>query len=78
MYFCTIKLSTSCGNAATMVAAAICPHSTCSYEMNWIADFNPKMINVVQQVGASITKRHATYRKLFDETKPFERAAMLK
>jgi len=48
------------------------------YEMNWIADFNPKMINVVQQVGASITKRHATYRKLFDETKPFERAAMLK
>jgi len=48
------------------------------YEMNWIADFNPKMINVVQQVGASITKRHATYRKLFDETQPFERAAMLK
>lgn len=49
-----------------------------SYEMNWIADFNPKMINVVQQVGADITKRHATYRKLFDETKPFERAPMLK
>lgn len=48
------------------------------YEMNWIADFNPKMINVVQQVGASVSKRHATYRKLFDETKPFERAAMLK
>jgi len=48
------------------------------YEMNWIADFNPKMINVVQQVGASLTKKHATYRKLFDDTKPFERAPMLR
>lgn len=43
------------------------------YEMNWIADFNPKMINVVEQVGAQVSKRHATYRKLFDETKPFKR-----
>ncbi|MDQ2657846.1 MAG: hypothetical protein M3Y60_10530 [Bacteroidota bacterium] len=43
------------------------------YEMNWIGDFNPKMINVVEQVGAEISKRHATYRKLFDETKPFKR-----
>jgi len=48
------------------------------YEMNWIADFNPKMINVVQQVGAELTKKHATYRKLFDETKPFERSPMLR
>lgn len=43
------------------------------YEMNWIGDFNPKMINVVEQVGAEVSKRHATYRKLFDETKPFKR-----
>lgn len=43
------------------------------YEMNWIGDFNPKMINVVEQVGAEISKRHATYRKLFDESKPFRR-----
>jgi len=48
------------------------------YEMNWIGDFNPKMINVVEQVGASLTKKHATYRKLFDETKPFRRAPILK
>ena len=47
------------------------------YEMNWIGDFNPKMINVVEQVGAEECKRHATYRKLFDETKPFKRAPML-
>lgn len=48
------------------------------YEMNWIGDFNPKMINVVEQVGASISKRHITYRKLFDETKPFKRHPILR
>lgn len=47
------------------------------YEMNWIGDFNPKMINVVEQVGAEVSKRHATYRKLFDETKPFKRHPIL-
>lgn len=47
------------------------------YEMNWIGDFNPKMINVVEQVSADITKRHATYRKLFDETKPFKRSPII-
>ncbi|HEY0742885.1 MAG TPA: hypothetical protein VGD40_15550 [Chryseosolibacter sp.] len=44
------------------------------YEMNWIGDFNPRMINVVEQVGAEVCKRHATYRKLFDESKPFKRS----
>ena len=48
------------------------------YEMNWIGDFNPKMINVVHQVASTISKRHATYRKLFDETKPFKRSPILK
>lgn len=43
------------------------------YEMNWIGDFNPRMINVVKQVGADECKRHATYRKLFDDSKPFKR-----
>jgi hypothetical protein len=47
------------------------------YEMNWIGDFNPKMVNVVKQVGADIRKRHATYRKLFDESKPFKRHPIL-
>ncbi len=45
-------------------------------EMNWIGDFNPKMIRVVEQVGGDIVKTHITYRKLFDETKPFKRAPM--
>jgi len=47
------------------------------YEMNWIGDFNPKMINVVKQVEAGESKRHATYRKLFDETKPFKRCPII-
>jgi hypothetical protein len=47
------------------------------YEMNWIGDFNPKMINVVEQVGGFVAKRHATYRKLFDDSKPFKRAPIL-
>ncbi len=47
------------------------------YEMNWIGDFNPKMINVVEQVGGYVSKTHITYRKLFDETKPFKRHPIL-
>jgi hypothetical protein len=52
-------------------------HRYDEYEMNWIGDFNPKMINVVEQVGAIISKTHITYRKLFDETKPFKRHPIL-
>jgi hypothetical protein len=47
------------------------------YEMNWIGDFNPKMINIVEQVGGKVSKKHATYRKLFDDSKPFKRAPIL-
>lgn len=47
------------------------------YEMNWIGDFNPKMINIVDQVGGKVNKRHATYRKLFDPSRPFKRAPIL-
>lgn len=43
------------------------------FEMNWIGDFNSKMIRVCEQINAAIVKRHATYRKLFDESKPFKR-----
>jgi len=47
-------------------------------EMNWIGDFNPSMIHTVEQVGISLYKKHVTYRKLFDETKPFKRHPVLK
>lgn len=43
------------------------------FEMNWIGDFNPKMIHMVNQVTSEIYKTHHTYRKLFDETREFKR-----
>ena len=42
-------------------------------EMNWIGDFNPKMIHVVKQIGGKERKTHITYRYLFDRTKEFKR-----
>jgi hypothetical protein len=42
-------------------------------EMNWIGDFNPKMIRVVEQVGGDIVKTHITYRMLFDVSREFKR-----
>jgi hypothetical protein len=47
------------------------------YEMNWVGDFNPKMITVVEQVGGFVSKTHITYRKLFDDSKPFKRHPIL-
>ncbi|GHE76164.1 hypothetical protein [Roseivirga thermotolerans] len=46
-------------------------------EMNWIGDFNPKMMRVVEQIGGEIHKTHITYRKLFDPNKEFKRAAII-
>lgn len=43
------------------------------FEMNWIGDFNPKMLRVAEQVGGYIAKTHITYRKLFDENREFKR-----
>ncbi|MCH7403565.1 hypothetical protein ACFOUP_13155 [Belliella kenyensis] len=42
-------------------------------EMNWIGDFNPKMMRVCEQLNAEVYKTHHTYRYLFDRDKPFER-----
>ena len=47
-------------------------------EMNWIGDFNPKMINVVEQVGGYVSKTHHTYRLLFDPNKEFKRHPILR
>jgi GNAT superfamily N-acetyltransferase len=46
-------------------------------EMNWIGDFNPKMIKMVENLGTTLTKRYRTYRKLFDPSLPFKRAEMI-
>jgi len=42
-------------------------------ELNWIGDFNLRMIHMVEQVGVERSKIHKTYRYLFDRTKPFAR-----
>lgn len=44
-------------------------------EMNWIGDFNPKMMRVVEKIGAEIKKVHVTYRYIFDREKEFRRAS---
>ena len=48
------------------------------YEMQWIGDFNPKMINVAMGLGDVYQSRKlTTYRYLFDRTKEFRRHPML-
>ena len=47
-------------------------------EMNWIGDFNPTMVHTVEQVGVTLYKKHITYRKLFDESKPFKRHPIMR
>ncbi len=44
-------------------------------EMNWIGDFNPAMMHLVEDVGGRPAKIHVTYRYLFDRTKEFKRCA---
>ena len=44
------------------------------YEMQWIGDFNPKMINVAKSLGDTfVSRKLATYRYLFDRGKEFKR-----
>lgn len=43
------------------------------YEMQWIGDFNPKMINIAESLGTYRSRRLATYRYLFDRNKEFKR-----
>lgn len=46
-------------------------------EMNWIGDFNPKMMRIAEQIGSEVFKTHVTYRYLFDRTKEFKRASII-
>ena len=46
-------------------------------ELNWIGDFNPKMINFAKMLGGTIEKTHITYRYLFDREKEFKRHPIL-
>jgi hypothetical protein len=60
-------------------AKVIQPFTTYSeYEMQWIGDFNPKMINVAENFGDTFrTRKLVTYRYLFDQTKEFKRHPIL-
>ena len=43
------------------------------YEMQWIGDFNPKMVNIAESLGTHRSRTLRTYRYLFDRTKEFRR-----
>ncbi len=42
------------------------------YEMLWIGEFNPKMINVAEALGTYRSRKLTTYRYLFDRSKEFK------
>ena len=49
-----------------------------SYEMQWIGDFNPKMINLAENLGETFRSRNlVTYRYLFNRLKEFKRHPFL-
>ena len=42
------------------------------YEMQWIGEFNPKMINVAESLGTHRSRILTTYRYNFDQTREFK------
>lgn len=48
------------------------------YEMQWIGDFNPKMVNIAQSLGTNMSRKLHTYRYLFDREKEFKRHPIIK
>ncbi|UYZ60222.1 hypothetical protein [Hymenobacter latericus] len=45
--------------------------------MNWIGDFNPKMMALVELLGATPWREHQTLRYYFDRTREFQRHPIL-
>jgi hypothetical protein len=49
-----------------------------AYELQWIGDFNPKMINIAQNFGDTFRTRNlVTWRYIFDPAKEFKRHPVL-
>ncbi|OJU27136.1 MAG: hypothetical protein BGN92_11170 [Sphingobacteriales bacterium 41-5] len=48
-----------------------------NYEMQWIGDFNPKMINVAESLGTYRSRKLITYRYNFNREKEFKRHPIL-
>jgi len=46
-------------------------------ELQWIGDFNPKMIKIAENLDTTVTRKLATYRYLFDQEKDFERHSII-
>ena len=47
------------------------------FEMQWIGDFNPKMISIAENLGTYRSRVLCTYRFLFDPNQKFERHPIL-
>ena len=43
-------------------------------ELNWLGEFNPPMIHLMEYIGASVARTHITYRKLFRDDIEFVRS----
>ena len=64
------------GETGKVVQSTQVPYT--EYEMQWIGDFNPKMLNVGLGLGDVYQSRKlTTYRYLFDRTKEFKRHPIL-
>lgn len=46
-------------------------------ELQWIGDFNPKMVKIAETLDTTVTRKLVTYRYLFDRNKIFERHPFL-
>jgi hypothetical protein len=47
------------------------------FEMQWIGDFNPKMVSIAENLGTKRSRVLVTYRYLFDRNKEFKRHPIL-
>jgi hypothetical protein len=64
------------GQSAKVVQADASPYT--EYEMQWIGDFNPKMLNIANSLGnVSRSRNLSTYRYMFDRTREFKRHPFL-
>lgn len=64
------------GESGTVIQSDAVPYTR--MEMQWIGDFNPKMINVAMGIGdAHPSRKLTTYRYLFNRSKAFSRHPIL-
>ncbi|MEJ7609817.1 MAG: hypothetical protein WKF88_01420 [Ferruginibacter sp.] len=64
------------GETGKYVQSSASPYT--EYEMQWIGDFNPRMLNIAAGLGEVYKSRSLyTYRYLFDRDKKFERHPVL-